>query len=88
MPKLLGASAGQKEEFNQMQLLSAQEKIKTIQDQNHKDQVANIEVKEKNIKNRQKMLKTARVAGQDMAEEELVRHERQKPRGRSRMRCC
>ena len=75
----LGASAGQKEEFNQMQLLSAQErKIKTIQDQNHKDQVANIEVKEKNIKNRQKMLKTARVAkAQDMAEkEELVRHER------------
>ena len=75
----LGASAGQKEEFNQMQLLAAQErKIKTIQDQNHKDQVANIEVKEKNIKNRQKMLKTARVAkAQDMAEkEELVRHER------------
>ncbi len=75
----LGASAGQKEEFNQMQLLSAQErKIKAIQEENHERQVLNEGIKEKSVINRQRVLKARRVAkAKDMAEkEELVRHER------------
>ena len=75
----LGASAGQKEEFNQMQLLLAQErKITSIQNESHMTQVLNEEVKLKTAKNRQKVMKAQRVAkAKDMeAREELVRHER------------
>ena len=75
----LGANAGQKEEFNQNQLLLARErKVRDIQTSNKHEAVLDEQCRDKNNKNRQKVLKEARVSHVAiMAEKEaLVKQER------------
>lgn len=75
----LGANAGQKEEFNQQQLLAARErKVREIQTENKRAAVLEEHNREKHTKNRQKVLKETRVSHMAvMAEKEaLVKQER------------